>query len=139
MLNFLLFFLLCSYLESVCSFRGLFISSLEWVQTSHCLKVILSPLLGWYPLGILTDVHVLWSLLHFGLWTQVILSLVWILAYFSPLVLFLPSRGFLLFTCMPVVVRDSGNPSADLFLSLSAASSLLLCITNSNCLGLPGF
>ena len=75
--EFLLFFfsvMQLSYLESVCSSRGLFISSLEWVQTSPCLRLVYPHYHDGTLLGILTDVHYE----VFTLWTvrtQMILSL----------------------------------------------------------------
>lgn len=121
MLNFLLFFFFC-YTVTWNQFVP-FVLVYKFIRMSPdqpLSKVILSPLLGWYPPG-----NSNWCpciMKSFTLWTlrtQVILSLVWILAYFSSQVRFLPSETFLLFTCMPVVVRDSGESLCkSLFLSL---------------------
>ena len=111
-------------MESVCSSRGLFISSLEWVQTSPCLRLVYPHYHDGTLLGILTDVHYE----VFTLWTvrtQMILSLMWISSYLSPLVLFPTIRDFpFIYLYASGCQRFKGIP---LQISISLSVQLLLC------------
>lgn len=142
MLNFLPFFFFFCYAVTWNQFVPLWLvyKCIRMGPDQPMSKVILSPLLGWYPPGNSNWCPCIMMSLHFELWEPKwflvlcefwLTSLHWVFSYHQRLSFYLPICQWL--------SEIQGNPSANLYFSLCAASSLLLCITNSNCPGLPGF